>query len=310
MSYDARAEDGAGVIDIHGAVNAQSTPSPFELNTMTGDSLKLIFAADTPGEGQQMTEDSPATAPAQTQPAGGLFAMDEGGRKLQRVIANGNARLESRTWTDPTRTDTPRVFWLAGQQVAYDDQTLEAHVPGGGELLLRDDRMADPQDESAPQRDKPFGGRGTTHFRWTESLRMTQRSGTTYDIDMVGGIEVRHKALDQSLSTMTGDRLMAVVDRSQGETRRDSGFDLGGSMDLRRIHAVGNVYVDSPTRDVDCDEFDFDYVTGIAQLRAAPGRVVTVLTANNPHPVQARLFSWNTVTDSVQAMGVSGSSGR
>jgi hypothetical protein len=139
---------------------------------------------------------------------------------------------------------------------------------------------------------------------------MTRRLGATYDIQMVGGIEVRHRALDQSLSTMTGERLEAIVDRATGDVGRDAEFDLGGSMDLRRIHALGNVYVDSPKRDVDCDEFDFDYTTGIAQLKSAPGRMVTVMTSGNPHPVQGRSFSWNTINDTVQAMGVSGSSGQ
>jgi hypothetical protein len=128
---------------------------------------------------------------------------------------------------------------------------------------------------------------------------------------MLDGVEVRHRALDQTISTMTGERLEATVDRSAGDTQqRDAGFDLGGSMDLRRIHAQGNVYVDSPTRDVDCDDFDYDYATGIARLAAAEGRVVTLITANNPHPVQAKLFIWNTIEDTVQAQKVSGSSGR
>ena len=137
-----------------------------------------------------------------------------------------------------------------------------------------------------------------------------ERESSLYDIVMIGGIEVRHRALDNSLSTMTGDRLEATVDRTQGATQRDAGFDLGGSMDLKRIQAKGGVYVDSPTRDVDCDEFDYDYVTGVAQLNAREGRTVTIVTAGNPHPVQARSFLWNTIDDTVVVKGASGSSGR
>ena len=81
-------------------------------------------------------------------------------------------------------------------------------------------------------------------------------------------------------------------------------------MDLKRIRAAGGVYVDSPTRDVDCDEFDYDYVTGVAQLHAREGRTVTIVTAGNPHAVQARSFLWNTIDDTVVVKGASGSSGR
>jgi hypothetical protein len=235
--------------------------------------------------------------------------------------------MESRTWLNANHSDKPRVFYLKGPHIRYNDQSLEAVVTGKGELLVRDERLESAASQPSPtsqpmvefvpvtkrKADLPFGGKGTTLFRWTGSLTMTRTEpgGTLYDIAMLEGVEVRHRALDQSISTMTGERLEATVDRSAGDAQqRDAGFDLGGSMDLRRIHAQGNVYVDSPTRDVDCDDFDFDYATGIAKLAAAEGRVVTVMTANNPHPVQAKLFTWNTIEDTLQAQKVSGSSGR
>jgi hypothetical protein len=333
MLYDATFDGGAGSIVIKGDVNAESTPGPLEFNTMTGQEVTLLFAkdiesaADTsvpapPDANTAPPASAPAEAPASQADDDSMFALDQRGRKLRQIIAKGDARLESRAWLNADHSDKARVFFLAGQHVVYDDQTLEAHVPGGGELLVRDERI-DPAATQAEaltsvpgakrKADMPFGGKGTTHFRWTESLRMnrTQPEGTLYDIVMVGGIEVRHRALDQSISTMTGERLEATVDRSQGQTeQRDAGFDLGGSMDLRRVRALGNVYVDSPTRDVDCDEFDYDYTSGVAKLLAGEGRVVTVMTAGNPNPVQARLFIWNTIDDTVRAQGISGSSAR
>lgn len=316
MVYDSRFNNGAGSIEIRGAVNAESTPSALEMNSMTGDWLTLNFAkAETTVEPATAPTSRPETQPT-TQP-GGLFAMEQRGRQLSQLIARGNARLESKTWLNADHADKPRIFWLQGQHIVYDDQTLEALVQGAGDLLVRDERP-EPAPASQPlagaktAADLPFGARGTTLFQWTDSLRMTRkdRESSLYDIVMLGDIKVRHRAIDQSLSTMTGERLEATVDRTEGATQRDAGFDLGGSMDLKRIHAAGNVYVDTPKRDVDCDDFDFDYVTGIAQLNAREGRVVTVTTAGNPHPVQARSFLWNTIEDSVTARNISGSSGQ
>jgi hypothetical protein len=328
MLYDALFDGGAGSIVIRGQVDAQSTPSPLELNVATGDEVTLVFASKTQSAGD--SPEATVVQPSASAPDQSLFSMDQRSRQLREIIATGNATMESRTWLNADHSDKPRVFYLKGPHIRYNDQSLEAVVTGKGELLVRDERLetpatrpeatsqpAQPMVEFVPvtrrKADLPFGGKGTTLFRWTGSLTMTrtQPGGTLYDIAMLDGVEVRHRALDQTISTMTGERLEATVDRSAGDTQqRDAGFDLGGSMDLRRIHAQGNVYVDSPTRDVDCDDFDYDYATGIARLAAAEGRVVTLITANNPHPVQAKLFIWNTIEDTVQAQKVSGSSGR
>jgi hypothetical protein len=267
--------------------------------------------------------------------------MDQRGRKLRKLIAEGQATLESRTWLRADHTDKPRVFYLKSEHIEYDDLTLEATVPGAGELLVRDERAESPATQpqvgaaaggvGGRRANLPFGARGTTLFRWKESLTMKRRlapqtpgsesratPSSLYDIVMLGGIEVRHRALDQTLSTMTGDQLEATVNRiaslSRGDAAgaggRDAGFDLGGTMDLQRLRAFGAVYVDSPTRDVDCDEFDYDYATGLAQLLAHDDRVVTVMSPSNPHPVQARSFMWNLIDDTVQATRISGSTGR
>ena len=44
MLYDALFDGGAGSIVIRGNVNAESTPTPLELNVMTGQEVTLMFA--------------------------------------------------------------------------------------------------------------------------------------------------------------------------------------------------------------------------------------------------------------------------
>jgi hypothetical protein len=336
MVYDGTFDNGAGSIVIRGNVDARSTPSPLELNVMIASELTLLFSkaehtAAMPSSMPQDTTSQPVRGqPGQGQPEQGLFGMQQEGRRLKLLIAKGggtgDAKLESRAWSNADRSDKPRVFGLSGPHITYDDQTLEAHVVGKGMLVVRDARPEVATTDAGPtagavgaggaaqqrKADLPFGARGTTLFKWNDNLHMTRTSAESslYDIVLVGGIEVRHEAIDRSLSTMTGDRLEATVDRTASATQRDTGFDLGGSMDLKRIRAKGKVYVDSPTRDVDCDEFDYDYVTGLAQLIAQPGRTVTIVTASNPHPVQAESFQWNTIDDTVVVKKASGSSNR
>jgi hypothetical protein len=70
-------------------------------------------------------------------------------------------------------------------------------------------------------------------------------------------------------------------------------------MQRRRLRGEGGVYITSPTRNIDCDELDYDAVTGIATMTALPGRTVTVMTAGNPHPARADRVVWDMINDKI-----------
>ena len=233
-----------------------------------------------------------------------------GKRQLKMFIAQGDAKLESRTWLKTDHSDKPRVFHVSGPHINYDALTLDASVLGPGELLVRDEQII----ANAPQSgdgSKPFSAKGTTLFRWKEHLQMKHGEGAMHDIEMLGGVEVRHRAIDGLISTVAARRLNATVERTGDATGpRNAAFDLGGMMELRRLKGAGGVYVHTKTRDVDCQEFDYDYASGDAMLSANPGRSVTILTTGSPHPLRAQRVIWNLITDKITATNPRGTAPR
>ena len=63
---------------------------------------------------------------------------EESGRDLQKITANGEAVMESRTWETAARTGEPQLFRITGDHVEYEPLTREALVKGEGGLLVHD----------------------------------------------------------------------------------------------------------------------------------------------------------------------------
>lgn len=308
MSFDGTLNDGAGSLTLTGKVEAESKPTALEHNTLISRALTMQFI--------RAEESSNTDAPRADVGADG--ALNTSKRQLKLFIAEGDAKLESRTWLNEDHSDKPRVFYLAGPTVTYDDQTLEATVPGGGELLVRDERITDPPPADAvhpeaANESMPFSGKGTTLFRWNDHLNMKRQAGALYDIDMVGAVQVRHMAIDKTVSTVTAQQLSATVERAGTAAPAEQGgatLDLGGTMELRRLRGNGGIYLRSPTREVDCEDFEYNYTTGIAEMNALPGRTVMMKTAGNPNPLRAARVVWNILEDKISATNVRGSTPR
>jgi hypothetical protein len=297
MTYNNVVNDGAGRLVLQGRVDAHSEPSPTELSHMSGASLILDFAhAD------------PDSKPVDST---GLDGLEGGERTLARMVAQGEAQLENRTWATDERLDVPRVFSVAGEHIDYDNRTRDANVYGAGEMLIRDlgDGEPEPVDE-----DLPFSGKGTTLFRWSRALEMTQVREDRFDIVMDGNVETLHQAIDDSTATLTSQRIEATVARTQTanddalpvepdpDTMPDDLIDFGGPMELRRIFGSGDVFVRTLDRDVSCQEFDYNLMTGIARLR---GRIA-VLTRGSGRPVNADSVLWNMRRDTITIEGAGG----
>lgn len=306
MRFDGAPNDGAGALTLTGDVTGESWPSALDHNTANGRTLTMNFAHAS----------APETNEVSDQPSADPLALKSTRRQLKQFIITGGERdatLESRTWLKPGHSDKPRVYYIAGPTVEYDSQTLEAKVPGAGVLLVRDEWLEEQRQTASGS--IPFSSKGTTSFRWSERLHMTQKPDAPgnapgmYDIQMIGRVQVRHQALDLSVSTMVGEELHATVERLAVEDSRaqtGSAFDLGGAMELRKIHALGGVSIKSPTRTIECDDLDYDYLSGSATLTAIGPRTVLVMTAGNPNPLRAERVVWNLIEDKITATGVRG----
>lgn len=263
MSYDDTAGSGAGAIELTGDVQMISEPDRLQRTTFKAHDVTIELAGE-------------ASEPRETDTA------DR--RAIGRVIGRGNARLEQRRWARVDRTDQPRIFFVSGGRLEFDQQTGEALVPGPGELLIRD--LRPPAEDNADN----SAARGTTSFKWTTRLQITRQTETLYDIQMVDGVEMRHRDLLKQVTTLTCRRIDATVDRADT-----------AAAELKHGRAEGEVFLRTPTRDVDCDLFDYDVARGLAVLGANPGHLVTIYTRGTPQPITLRGAVWNLVTDEITA---------
>jgi hypothetical protein len=112
---------------------------------------------------------------------------------------------------------------------------------------------------------------------------------------MDDGVEVLHAGVrEQDRMSMRCDALEAKVRRADETSAEDaSGVDLGGPAELLGVKGSGNVFIRTPQQDLECGEFDYSVESGIATLRAAPGRAVTVVFADRPTPLQAQEIDWD-----------------
>jgi len=274
MRYDDSAADGNGAIDLDGSVEMVSAPDPLQLTTFGADEVTIELAP--------------------TQDTAGRDG-DAERRAIGTVIGRGHARLEQRRWLTEAHTDEPRIFFVSGEKLEFDERRGEASVPGPGRLLIRDPRPAPEGDRAG----EAFAARGTTSFRWTTRLQMTRRTDTLFDVAMVDGIEMRHLDLAGQTMTLTCNRIDATIDRQGGN-------EIDGPADLQHVRAAGKVFLRTPTRDVDCDLLDYDLRTGIARIEANPGSLVTIFTRGAPQPITLRSARWNLVTDVITASAGAG----
>jgi len=276
MSYDDAGGHAAGSIHLTGDVEMISEPDDLQRTTFKADEVTIELAGEpTPG-----SDDTAAD-----------------GRSIAMVTGRGNATLEERRWVK--RPDEPRIFFVSGDTLEFDQRTGEASVPGPGELLIRDLRPAAEGDERADA----FAARGTTGLRWTTRLQMTRQSETLYDLLVLGGIEMRHLDLEGKTSTLTCNRIDATIDRPDPAA-------TDGPAGLKHVRAQGEVFVRTPTRDVDCDLFDYDVTSGRAALDSNPGHMVTIFTRGTPQPITMRYAEWNLRTDELTARSGSGGAPR
>lgn len=234
---------------------------------------------------------------------------------VQRVQARGDVRLESRAWGTAERTDEPRLFRLMSQEVVHIVATGETEVPVAGTLLVFD------RDDEGARGGSPslFDGRGTTRFRWSNRLDMRRLDASgRYRIDLDGGVEMLHAGLrEQDTLSLTCDRLQATVDRvvdaQAPAPAAGTAADLGAPVRLRRVEGLGRVFIRTPEVDVECETFDYDLATGVAQLSARAGRMVSVLQRGpraQPVPVLAERAIWDLQTGRIRVEGVSATGAR
>ena len=300
-AFDGAYDGGNGAIDFNGSVKVVADPSALEHNTVQAGTLRIEFWR---GNASDDAGNAPSTK-----------------RSIRKMIADGNAKLQSRTWELEDHSDKPRVFYVASDRIDYNHETGEALVDSPGTLLIRDERPRDVTDPPAPSAHRSttatprFAMSGTTSFVWSERMEMIRTGDELFDIIMTADVEVRHLSLDGEKATLTADRLETTVQRTAPNSASVNGvdqtaLDLGGPAQLVRIRAIGLVFLRTTTRDVQCDEFDYDVRSGVARLKATLGRRISVHNRGAVQPFHAEEIVWDMTNDRLTIVRAAGHGGR
>lgn len=303
MTYIDKAQAGA-TLDLDGNVKVRAQPRPEEFDALDATTVHLEF-------GRPATSDVVNSAEDPAGPSGGAALP-------QKLIATGDVRMENQLWTSPQRVGEPRLFQVRGPRIEYDAVTGEAAVPGSGSALIHIPigTSAVRSASQVRQRDKltPGGGvEGTSRFRWGAAMYLKRMVDDQYLMTMDQSVELVRAGFESGdTMTMTTDRLEATLARAPGAqpTRDDQPFNLGGSSELQRVRGVGRCFIRTPQYDVECEEFDYNMVTQIAQLRAKPGRLVNVLPKGQGAPMRAAAMTWDMASGRIQIRSGSGTVGR
>ncbi|MFM7480969.1 MAG: hypothetical protein ACKO4V_07585 [Planctomycetota bacterium] len=297
MSYRDRAADGA-LLELTGDVRVRAEPRAEEFDALDGQSVLLEFEPLASAV-QGVDGESPAGADM----------------RVRRLVTVGDARLENQVWANAARVGAPRLFQLRSQRVEYDARSSELSVPGAGTVLVHvpAEQTGDAAAQARQQRDKGIAGggvEGTSRFRWGGSMDLKRVVDQRYLMTMQASVELVRAGdrADQAL-TMTCDRLEATVLRGEQTVGTGEPFSLGGSIEVQRIRGVGRCFIRTPEYDIECEEFDYNVVTQVAELRGRAGRLVQVLPKGQGEPLKAASMLWDMQSGRIRVRAGSGSAG-
>ena len=309
MTFTDRAQNGA-VLDLAKDVRIRAEPRPEEFDALDAQTIHLELDRR-PSAGGALATAVQANAPT---PAGGDI-------RPRRLIATGDARMENQVWLNADRAGEPRLFQVRGQTIDYDAVTGEASVPSAGSVLVNvpEGGSLDPKAQQNRTRDQsvPGGGiEGISRFRWGSAMNLKRLVDEKFLMSMDQSVElVRAGPKKSDTLTLTCDRLEATLERriendSNPKAGTQPAFNLGGSSEVQRVRGIGRCFIRTPDYDVECEEFDYNVVTQIAEMRARPGRLVNVLPKGQGTPLRAAAMTWDLQSGRIQIRSGSGTIGQ
>ncbi len=229
---------GNATLELFETVRAKST-APLEDSSVESEYLRLDFVE--------------TTDPAEEVVDGADQAEEIGSRRtLKRMVAKGDARLESRSWLTPQRAEGDlRIVFISGQHVEFDQENMTAEVPGAGELLLVDQRTAEPAGAEIASQDG-LTGKGKTVFTWTGRMEMRQIDEGIFSMHLEDDAMMIHQSMfgPEHDSTLTSDTLDVEFGR-RGPEERVAAVDFGGAMEIRMLDAIGAVHATAMQKEID-----------------------------------------------------------
>ncbi len=220
--------------------------------------------------------------------------LERAGLEPVRLFAREDASLESRSARDAAAM--PSLFRIAGPEIEYRLADGEGWVRGAGSLLV-----AEPAAEGRAAE--------TSRFRWLGRLELLRPQADRAIVNLVDGVELMH-ADGSAAFSMTSQRMEITLATSPPEAGAAPAADpRRGEQEARllRVQGLGRVLIRTAERDVECDRFDYDAESGLADASARRGRMVTVVSRGAAGPVRAEQVRWNLRTGSIDLVEVGGS---
>lgn len=297
LHYDEGPEGGTSMLTVWGDVHATSKTA-LEDNSIESVILQLEFAQE------------PVVDDAFGPGDGGGAAGDHDRRLvLRRMVAKGDAKLESRTWQTPERTGPPRIVYIAGQHVEYDQQTLKAHVPGAGRLFVLDHWTDDatPPAQGADRATEGLAGKGQTLFEWTGAMTMKQFVDDRYEVSLSGLVTMLHDPLSREENAQLACDTLDVTLKRRAGGERLPGLDFGGSTEVVKFEAVGAVFLDAYGTIVESHRIEYHDASHSAEIFGSDARPAEITPRGKHSPQRARRFRWDLLNDRITIIDLSGS---
>jgi lipopolysaccharide export system protein LptA len=279
-------DDAARTLDCAGDT-VVTRDEPLAADVVRGQRVRIEFAGP----------DAGTTAAAE--PSGAPGASVEGLRVLRATVygdledpASGDAppaKIESRRYRPASAAAgagriLETITYIESDVLTADDERGTFSAPTGGRAIVYDQR----EPSAAPSGDSLSSPRGTSSFRWAQSMLFTRDTGV---LDLEREVEVVHKPVgDGPVARMTADRLTATVDLAGGGSR------------LVDAHARGAVYAESGPQRLVGEDVRYDVRAGVLVAQAAPGGTVTLFDDRRASPFTARKLRWDLLRDQVEIL--------
>lgn len=288
MLYD----DAARTLDCQGDTVVVRT-EPLLTDTIRGQRLRIDFAAD--------SDAAPAAAQSAEAPTADPAGLDVEGLNVTRATVYGAIDDEPRDPAPLAKVESRRYAAAAGGQrtletVSYiespvliaDDEQGTFRSPAAGRAIVFDQREPEAAQAAADSGDTLASPRGTSSFRWAESMLFTRATGV---LELDREIEVVHKPIgDGPIARMTGDRLVATLDLAGGGSR------------LLAANAAGSVYAESGPQRLVAESVNYDAARGVLVAEAMPAGTVTLFDDRRATPFTARKLRWDLIRDEVEIL--------
>lgn len=305
-------DDAKGVLDCEGDTTATMSQGLFARDHVWAD--RVVARFERSGEAEAAASTDPlAPVPTASDSDRSLTLIEafgtEGGTNANgEAIAPAPAKFEFRRYAADASTviaqpPLERLLFLEAPYLIANNPLGTIDASGQGRLLIVDHTAKDGE-PAAPATDAPMDPgsfRGDALFNWTDSLALDRNEGTAV---MRGSTRLVHR--DPSGGTyaqIEGDTLTARVREPVAQAPLTLEAPFTGQFMGATVE--GSAWLRHNEREMVADTMSYDAATRVVDAVAKPGRMVTLMSPNEPTPTSAQRITWDLIRDRIDVQRLS-----